>query len=75
MIQICQGFQPTFKSFMKSLLGHVSNNLAHENVTGENCSTFFTWPLGHKPLCVSIGKSYPAILKVLARSEAVVIKR
>ena len=75
MIQICQGFQPIFKSFMKSLLGHVSNNLAHENVTGEDCSTFFTWPLGHKSLCVSIGNSYPAILKVLTHSKAVVINR
>lgn len=54
MIQISQGFQPSFKRFMKSLLGHVSNNLAHENLTREDFSTFFTWPLGHKPLCVSL---------------------
>ena len=54
MIQICQGFQPSFISFMKSLLGHISNTLTHEKLTGEDFSTFFTWPLGHKSLCVSI---------------------
>lgn len=42
MIQICQGFQPNFKSFMKSLIGYISNNLADENVTGEDFCTFFT---------------------------------
>lgn len=54
MIQICQGFQPSFKSFMKSLLGHISNNLGvlTEILTEEDFSTFFTWPLGHKPVCV-----------------------
>lgn len=67
MIQICQGFQPNFKSFMKSLIGYISNNLADENVTGEDFSTFFTWPLGHKPLCVSIWNSYPTILTVLVQ--------
>lgn len=40
MIQICQGFQPNFKSFMKSLIGYISNNLADENVTGEDFSHF-----------------------------------
>lgn len=42
MIQICQGFQPSFKSFMKSLLGHIAKNLAHKNLTGEDFSTFFS---------------------------------
>lgn len=75
MIQICQCFQPSFQSFMKSLLGHISNNLAHDHLTGLDFSAFFTWPLGHKPLCVSIWNSQPAILNVLACSEAVVINR
>lgn len=65
MIQICQGFQPNFKSFMKSLVGYISDKLADENVTGRDFSTFFTWPLSHKPLCVSIWNSHPAILNVL----------